>query len=299
MPSGAATDRGPILRCRRNRRTRGGLSSARGRLAGVGEGDGRRTRRACDPRRPSVDPDVVHDGRQLPSHDGWDATHDGARDDALRRPRALIARRHLVTSVPTPSRTSEATWASASSASSSCLSSRRRSSCHTRRPSRTSSNNWAHASRRTAGAAIPSLSVRLRVIAHGSEPIECHQSGCCLWHGRESVGSARRRLFEESRGQLPASAKLESACGRRRCVNVDHLHVLDAHGSTASLPDMPRCQRGHDLTAVNVVRHRDGRVAYCRQCRNARRRERYAQDEAFARRERRRQRLRRASTNRS
>jgi hypothetical protein len=43
------------------------------------------------------------------------------------------------------------------------------------------------------------------------------------------------------------------------------------------------CLRGHELKAENAVRHRDGRIAYCRLCRNERRRERYRTDPAFAR----------------
>jgi hypothetical protein len=42
--------------------------------------------------------------------------------------------------------------------------------------------------------------------------------------------------------------------------------------------------------AENVVRHRDGRIAYCRLCRNDRRRERYRIDPEFASREAARQR---------
>ena len=45
--------------------------------------------------------------------------------------------------------------------------------------------------------------------------------------------------------------------------------------------DTKVCLRGHDLTA-NAVRPRDNRVAYCRVCRNERRRERYRHDRAYA-----------------
>jgi hypothetical protein len=133
------------------------------------------------------------------------------------------------------------------------------------------------------------------MLSHGGEPIECHPSGCCLWIGRTAVGATRRRLYEASRGALPASARLESTCDRGRCVNLDHLRVLQAAGA-ASRADTDRCQRGHELTPDNVVRHRGGRVAYCKLCRNERRRQRYAHDPTFAQRERARQRrLRRSS----
>jgi hypothetical protein len=63
-------------------------------------------------------------------------------------------------------------------------------------------------------------------------------------------------------------------------------------------PGVSQCHRGHDLTPENVVRHRDGRVAYCRQCRNERRRERYNADPTFARQEIARQRARRRAASR-
>ena len=136
--------------------------------------------------------------------------------------------------------------------------------------------------------------MRLRVLSHGGEPIECHPSGCCVWIGRTAVGEARRRLYEASRGALPAAARLENTCDRGRCVNLDHLRVLRAVGATSRV-DTGRCQRGHELTPDSVVRHRDGRIAYCRLCRNARRRERYERDAAFAQGERARQRKMRRS----
>jgi hypothetical protein len=136
--------------------------------------------------------------------------------------------------------------------------------------------------------------MRLRVLSHGGEPIECHPSGCCLWLGRTAVGAARRRLYEASRGALPASARLENTCEWRRCVSLDHLRIVRV--ACAPPPsDVDVCRRGHDLTSANVVRHRDGRVAYCKLCRNERRRERYERDATFAERERARQRRRRSS----
>lgn len=134
--------------------------------------------------------------------------------------------------------------------------------------------------------------MRLRVLSHGGEPIECDPSGCCLWVARSAASAARRRLYEASRGVLPESARLEQTCQRRRCVNLDHVRVVG--GPSAACTEIERCGRGHDLTAENVVRHRDGRIAYCKRCRNARRRDRYERDLAFAERERARQRALRA-----
>jgi hypothetical protein len=141
--------------------------------------------------------------------------------------------------------------------------------------------------------------MQLRVLPHGGEPIQCDPSGCCLWTARSSVAAARRRLYEASRGTLPTSARIENACRNGRCVNVDHLRVTELAASRPRSPSVAQCRRGHDLTPKNVVRHRDGRVAYCRICRNERRLERYRTDPAFARREITRQRdLRRASPGR-
>lgn len=129
------------------------------------------------------------------------------------------------------------------------------------------------------------LSMRLPVLAHGGEPIRCDPSGCCLWISRASVAAARRRLYEASRGGLPSSARVESVCGTARCVNLDHLRVRT--GARVSQGDAAKreCLRGHELSPQNVVRHRDGRIAYCRLCRNERRRERYRTDTTFAERE--------------
>jgi hypothetical protein len=136
--------------------------------------------------------------------------------------------------------------------------------------------------------------VRLRAFAHGDEPIACDQGGCCLWMARTSVVAARRRLYEAARGSLPRSARLVSTCGTARCVNLDHLRMVPAGHGTSVL-----CRRGHELTRDNVVRHRDGRIAYCKACRNERRREHYRNDAKFAAREIERQRVLRARSSSS
>ncbi len=127
--------------------------------------------------------------------------------------------------------------------------------------------------------------VEFRVLSHGGEPIRCDPSGCCLWTARSSVAAARRRLYEASRGALSALARIENVCRYGRCVNLDHLRIVSRAATRTPSPGVSQCHRGHELTPENVVRHRDGRVAYCRLCRNDRRRERYRSDPAFARRE--------------
>lgn len=138
------------------------------------------------------------------------------------------------------------------------------------------------------------LSMRLLVLPHGGEPISCDPGGCCLWTARNSVTAARQRLYEASRGRLPASVRIANLCGSARCVNLDHLRLVAANASP--LAAVAQCHRGHELTPDNVVRHRDGRVAYCRLCRNERRRERYRTDQDYARNEVERQRVMRQRT---
>lgn len=195
--------------------------------------------------------------------------------------------------MPEPSpRWALATWAWVSLASWSCSSSTRRSSSHMHRPSHTS-DGCCRTLPSVRLAAAYHRSVRLRVLPHGGESIRCDPTGCCLWTARSSVTVARLRLYEASRGPLPATSRIETLCGRGRCVNLDHLRVVARAATRSGAAGVAQCRRGHDLRPENVVRHRDGRVAYCRLCRNERRRERYRTDAAFARREIARQRDRR------
>src|SRR5713101_6555746 len=55
-----------------------------------------------------------------------------------------------------------------------------------------------------------------------------------------SKRAARRRLFEASRGDLPKGVTVETTCGVRACVNLDHLRV------TRSSSAVPMCRRGHE-----------------------------------------------------
>jgi hypothetical protein len=68
-------------------------------------------------------------------------------------------------------------------------------------------------------------------------------------------------------------------------VNLDHLRVRERSRASQDSATKQECRRGHELSPENVVRHRDGRIAYCRLCRNERRRERYRTDRTFAERE--------------
>lgn len=150
--------------------------------------------------------------------------------------------------------------------------------------------HMAHLLRVLALESRPSYGWQLPTIdwvrGHGGRDgqwISCDPTGHCRWIARTPVAAARIRIYEASRGPLAPGTRLENTCADGRCVNLDHLRV--ARGAVA-LPvpsDTRLCGRGHELTAANVIRHRDGRIAYCRICRNERRRERYRADKAYAR----------------
>lgn len=123
--------------------------------------------------------------------------------------------------------------------------------------------------------------------------VRCEPNGCCIWSrtrpGEPALVAVTRRAFESVRGPLPEGSSIVRSCGRRSCVNPDHLALRTAG------PGEPTCARGHPRVPANVVRHQDGRIAYCRPCRNERRRALRASDAAYARREAERQRRLRAS----
>jgi hypothetical protein len=73
-------------------------------------------------------------------------------------------------------------------------------------------------------------------------------------------------------------------------VNLDHMVVRTTAAISPGAGGAHRCVRGHERTPANIVRRSDGRIAYCRICRNERRRERYQRDRVFARHEKERQR---------
>ncbi|CAN5157409.1 hypothetical protein BH18CHL2_BH18CHL2_00300 [soil metagenome] len=127
-----------------------------------------------------------------------------------------------------------------------------------------------------------------RVRGHGGRDgqwIRCDPGGHCRWIARTPVHAARLRIYEAGRGSLAPGTRIENSCGEKRCVNLDHLQVARGSASQRVSNSARLCGRGHELTAANVVRHRDGRIAYCRICRNESRRERYRADPAYAGRE--------------
>src|SRR5437660_1952230 len=92
--------------------------------------------------------------------------------------------------------------------------------------------------------------------------IRCDPSGHCQWIAKTPVAAARARIYEASRGPLARGVRIESTCGNPRCVNLDHLRLARATLSAVRPKGTPLCGKGHELTAANVFRHRDGRIAY-------------------------------------
>jgi len=113
-------------------------------------------------------------------------------------------------------------------------------------------------------------------------------------HGTTPI-YAHRRVYEETFGFIPDGHEVHHTCGRRSCVNPEHLEAvthaehMTRHSGT--------CRRGHALTPENSVgvlpdrrcrRCRDERQAAHRSTqayrdrRNARRRAQYAQRKAAA-----------------
>jgi len=111
---------------------------------------------------------------------------------------------------------------------------------------------------RTADRTVVGLGATPRDTVSGPAAICCESRG-----GGYSKRAAATSLKEVT---------VETNCGVRACVNLDHLRVTRLSSA------LPTCRRGHELTAANVVRHRDGRIAYCRTCRNDRRRKLYQRD---------------------
>jgi hypothetical protein len=121
-------------------------------------------------------------------------------------------------------------------------------------------------------------------------------TGCWLWTGylhpsgyglyptaRGALpGLAHRISYEIHRGAIPNGLQLDHLCRTKACVNPAHLepvtlkeNVLRGIGISAINARKTRCQNGHLLQAENLDPYflsRGERV--CRECRNARRRER-------------------------
>lgn len=130
---------------------------------------------------------------------------------------------------------------------------------------------------------------------------------CHVWQGSTMFGypirrvdgvrdRETRRVWVERNGPIPPGHDIHHICGRRRCINPDHLEALSRsdhlrrHRSEhqpdgvaavlATQTDDDRdavtdhrkvlnthCKRGHELTPDNVLPHPSGRGRLCKTCR--------------------------------
>lgn len=102
---------------------------------------------------------------------------------------------------------------------------------------------------------------------------------------------AHRVSWTLVRGPIPSGLTLDHLCRNRLCVNPDHLeavsnreNILRGTSPTAINARKTHCQRGHELTAANIIHypkteHGHARRA-CRLCAAARRSARYAKARA-------------------
>jgi HNH endonuclease len=110
---------------------------------------------------------------------------------------------------------------------------------------------------------------------------------CWLWTGhlnhkgyaRLGGDSAHRLAYEHFVGPIPEGLTIDHICEVKRCVNPDHLRVME-RGENARIAIVKRefCPNGHERTEENLVwRTMNGRrVRMCRECEKARRRRHYA-----------------------
>lgn len=116
------------------------------------------------------------------------------------------------------------------------------------------------------------------------------ETGCWVWQmakdrhgygkwsktvGGRKVGpqAAHRRVYQEHFGvELPASTALHHECGRKDCVNPDHLREMGvadhtSHHNSERFKGGTICRNGHEYTPENTYRRPDG-GRRCRTCQN-------------------------------
>lgn len=118
------------------------------------------------------------------------------------------------------------------------------------------------------------------------------QSGCWVWTRARCVGGygsfashgkswrAHRLCYQMVRNVVLSPEQfLHHTCGKKLCINPDHLEITDQlhHVDSAVYGNKEKthCPHGHEYTPENIVWGRGGRSRECRICKYARIRRRY------------------------
>ena len=104
-------------------------------------------------------------------------------------------------------------------------------------------------------------------------------NGYWSWKRRKTI-YGHRHVFEECYGSIPKGHEIHHSCGRRDCVNPEHM-MLVTRQQHSQLHRATHCRRGHPLSDANLIRDPYPR---CRACRTERQREHRSTDEYRARR---------------
>ena len=106
------------------------------------------------------------------------------------------------------------------------------------------------------------------------------EDGCHIWTGTiSSTGYGRygreyaHRVAVQRDGRDPSGMQIDHLCRNRRCVNPEHLEVVDArtnllrgYNPAANAVRTNICFRGHEFTPENTYYRIDGACRQCRRC---------------------------------
>jgi hypothetical protein len=108
--------------------------------------------------------------------------------------------------------------------------------------------------------------------------VEVRESGCWEWTGHVQTNGYGQMQVEEAkiavhrlawmlfRGPIPIDTDVHHRCENRRCVNPDHLELVDHYDHKREHHRKTHCKRGHPFTPENSYVSSTG----ARRCRNAR-----------------------------
>jgi hypothetical protein len=106
-------------------------------------------------------------------------------------------------------------------------------------------------------------------------------SGCWLWSGATTNGygviqeggrqqRAHRVMYEQLVAPIPEGDDLHHTCGKRRCVNPEHLIPLSrSRHKSAHAEAITRCPHGHEYTPENTYMIPGKNQRQCRACKRS------------------------------